>query len=280
MRDVLGPVSVEHTQGPRDAERIAAEAARAGFARIIVAGGDGTLSEVATGLLTNGLGDRVALGVLPLGTGSDFARWLGVPKQIDAAISQLATGSSRKLDAGRVTFVDKSGPRTRYFVNVASFGISGLVNEQVSRTSRAFGGTVAFAIGSIRGILQYQRQHVVVRVDGEVVHDAPLILAAGANAPYFGGGMEVAPGARPDDGCFDLVIVGAVSKLRLVVLLAQSYRGRHVAHPAVTQHRARVIEAEAPEGRVALELDGEPLGWLPVRYEVVPGALTFLTAAP
>jgi YegS/Rv2252/BmrU family lipid kinase len=276
LRRRLGPLDVEHTRGPRDAERIAREAVRAGIERIIVAGGDGTLSEVATGLLGNGLGGYAELGILPLGTGGDFARGLGIPADPDAAIDCIADGVPRKVDAGRVDYRAADGPRTSYFVNVASFGISGLVNERVSGSSRALGGKVAFALGALRGIFEYESQRVVIRVDGEVVHDAPLILAAGANAPFFGGGMHVAPGAELDDGYLDLVVVGALSKLRLVALLARGYRGEHVHHPAVTQHRGRVIEAEAPEGRVPIELDGDPLGSLPARYEVLPRALCFL----
>jgi YegS/Rv2252/BmrU family lipid kinase len=279
LRERLGPLDVEHTRGPRDAERIAREAARAGTERIIVAGGDGTLSEVATGLLGNGLGEYAELGILPLGTGGDFARGLGIPADFDQAIDCIAGGVTRKVDAGRVDYRGADGPRTAYFVNVASFGISGLVNERVSGSSRALGGTLAFALGALRAIFEYESQHVVIRVDGEVVHDAPLILAAGANAPFFGGGMHVAPGAEVDDGYLDLVVVGALSKLRLVALLARGYRGEHVHHPVVTQHRGRVIEADALEGRVPIELDGDPLGSLPARYEVLPGALRVLAPA-
>lgn len=276
LRERLGPLDVEATRAARDAERIAREAARAGVERILIAGGDGTLSEVATGLLRNGLAEYAELGLLPLGTGGDFARGLGIPTDLEAAIACIAEGAPRKVDAGRVTYQGADGPRTSYFVNVASIGISGLVNERVRDSSRALGGTVAFALGAVRAIFEYESRHVVIRVDGEVVHDAPLVLAAGANAPFFGGGMHVAPGAEVDDGLLDLVAVGVLSKPRLVALLARGYKGEHVDHPVVTQHRGRVIEAEAAEGDVPVELDGEPLGTLPARFEVLPKALTFL----
>ena len=279
LREALGALDVEVTRGPRDAERIAREGARAGVERIVVAGGDGTLSEVATGLLANGLGDYVELGVLPLGTGGDFARGLSIPSDVDAAIACIARGPSRKIDVGRVAYQGEAGPRTSYFLNVASFGISGLVNERVRTSSRALGGSVAFALGALRAIFEYESRPVAIRVDGALVHDAHLVLAACANAPYFGGGMHVAPGASVSDGAFDLVTVGSLSRLRLVALLARSYRGEHVNHPRVSQYRGRVVEAEAPAGSVPVELDGEPLGTLPARIDVLPGALRFLLPA-
>jgi YegS/Rv2252/BmrU family lipid kinase len=281
LRDVLGPYEIERTRGPRDAERIAREAVRAGVERLVVAGGDGTTSEVVTGLLAAGLAGDASLGLLPLGTGGDLVRTLGVPRDLDAALELLARGAMRRLDAGRVDYRARGGaPRTSYFANVASFGVSGLVDERVERAPRWLGGSAAFLLASLQAIVRFRPVPVRVRVDGELVHEGPLALAAAANGRYFGGGMQVAPGARPDDGLFDVVCVAGLAKARLVASLPALYRGDHIGRPGVAQRRGKIVEAEVAGagGEVLLDVDGEPLGVLPARFEILPGALAIFGA--
>jgi YegS/Rv2252/BmrU family lipid kinase len=279
IRDALGPFEAESTRCPRDAERLAREGARAGVERMLVAGGDGTLSEVVTGLVSAGLADRVSVGVLPLGTGGDFRRTLGLPRDLDGALARIASGRERMVDAGRARFADAAGAsREACFVNVASFGISALVDEIVNRTTKALGGTASFLIGAVRAILAYECGDVRLRVDGALVHEGPIVLATAANGRYFGGGMQVAPQARPDDGLLDVVVLSQLPKLALLARLPLVYRGAHLRDPAVRIHRGRVVAAEAAPGRVGLELDGEPLGCLPATFELLPGALRLLGA--
>jgi diacylglycerol kinase (ATP) len=280
LRAALGPLEVERTRGPRDAERIAREAVRAGCDRLVVAGGDGTLSEVATGLLAAGLGGYATIGLLPLGTGGDFLRTLGVPRDLDAAIACLCEGKPRPLDAGRASFVDAAGrPAVAHFVNVASLGLSAHVVERVNRGRRALGGRLAFFGGALGAILRHRSVPVSLRLDGARIHDGPLVLATAANGRYFGSGMHVAPEARNDDGLFDVVAVAALGRLRLVRRLPRIYRGAHLRDPAVSLHRGRVLEAETRGARVPIELDGEPLGFLPARFEALPGALSLVGPA-
>jgi diacylglycerol kinase (ATP) len=280
LREGLGPLEVERTRGPRDAERIAREAVRAGWERLIVAGGDGTLSEVATGLLAAGLGGYATIGALPLGSGGDFLRTLGVPRDLEHAIACLREGKPRPIDAGRASFVDVSGrPASAHFVNVASFGVSGRVVELVNRSPRLLGGRVSFLMGSLRAIARHRSESVSLRVDGELVHDGPLVLAAAANGRYFGAGMQIAPEARTDDGLFDVVAVCGLGRAQLLRRLPRLYRGTHLADPAVRFRRGRVVEAEPRGAAVALELDGEPLGRLPARFEMLPAALMLIGPA-
>jgi YegS/Rv2252/BmrU family lipid kinase len=280
LRSALGPFEVEMTRGPRDAERLAREAVRAGVERLLVAGGDGTLGEVVSGLLGAGLGSYAELGVLPLGTGSDYARSLGMPRDFEAALACIASGSARSVDAGRVRYRGPRGEeRTACFANVASIGISALVCEIVSRTPRRLGRSAAFLTGALRAILRYRGERVALRVDGELVHDDELVLAAGASGRWFGAGMQVAPEARIDDGLLDVVVVRALSRPALLAKLPKIYAGSHLGDPAVRWLRGRVIEADAAPGRVPLELDGEPLGTLPARIEVLPAALRVVAPA-
>jgi YegS/Rv2252/BmrU family lipid kinase len=282
IREALGDCDVEWTRGPRDAERIAREGVRAGVERVVVAGGDGTLSEVVTGILAADLGRYAEIALLPLGTGGDLRRTLGVPSDMRGALEALSRGGRRSLDAGRATYRDRSDREaTVYFVNVASLGISGLTTELVNRAPKALGGRVSFLLGTLRSIASYRAHPVRLRVDGAVVHEGPLVLATAANGRFFGGGMQVAPDARPDDGLLDMVVIPGFSKLRLVMELRRIYRGSHLGVRGVLALRGKLLEAE-PLGPEApwVEIDGEPLGRLPARFEVIPAALTLSGGLP
>jgi diacylglycerol kinase family enzyme len=204
-------------------------------------------------------------------------RTLEIPRQLDRALERIASGSSRKIDAGRIRYLDRGGgERTSHFLNVTSFGVSGLITELVNRTTKAFGGRVSFLVGTVRGIARYQPEPVRIRVQGELVHDGPLVLGTAANGRFFGGGMHIAPRAEPADGLFDVVVVPGFSKIRLLRELPRIYRGTHLEVPEVSLHRGRCIEAEAEPGRVWVEIDGEPLGTLPARIDVLPAAISLL----
>jgi YegS/Rv2252/BmrU family lipid kinase len=283
LRQALGAIEIEHTRAPRDAERLAREAARSGCERIIVAGGDGTLSEVATGLLAAGLGGAAAIGILPLASGGDFARTLGIPREIGAAIEVLRKGERRQIDAGVAHYLDTAGaPRSSYFVNAASAGISGLVMRYVNRSHKRLGTHAAFALGSLRAIAVYRMRGAQLRVDGELFFEGPLALAAASNGRYFGGGMRAAPGARPDDGAFDVMAIPDLSKLGLCARLPRLYRGTHLEMRGVRSARGRVVEIEPaaasePGAEIPIELDGEAIGRLPARFELLPAALRVIS---
>lgn len=278
VKDQLGDLDVERTRGPRDAERIAREGARAGAELLIAAGGDGTASEVVAGVLGAGLGAQTDVAFLPLGTGGDLVRVLGGEQSavapLDAAIARIAGGKTHPLDAGVTTFTDAGGrPRTTHFVNIASIGLSGLVTKLVNETPKALGGRVSFFLGTLRAIARWHAGAVTLRVDGQVVHEGPLHLAAVANGRYFGGGMHVAPEARFDDGLFDVVVIrGEGGKARMLRHFPKIYAGAHLTLPDVVATRGRVVEATSADA-VPIEIDGEPLGRLDARFECLPAAL-------
>ncbi len=274
LEAALGPLRVLTTGGPRDAERLVVEAARKGARRVVVAGGDGTMSEVVTGALDAGRGGERELGILPMGSGCDFARSLGLPRSLSPLLECLRAGRSRKVDAGRVHFTDRAGtPMQAAFLNVASFGISGLTDALVARAGKRLGPTLAFAIGTLRAIVQYRQRPVEIRVDGRLVHEGPLNLGTAANGRFFGSGMEVAPRARIDDGLLDVVVVGALSRPGLIARFPALYRGAHLQMKSVSHRQGSVVEVLAEPGEVMLDIDGEPLGYLPARFEVLPGAI-------
>lgn len=278
LRAAIGDLDVEHTRGPRDAERIAREGARAGADLLIAAGGDGTASEVVAGVLGAGLGAKTDVGFLPLGTGGDLVRILGgdpsAGAPLDTTIARIAGGKTHAFDAGSATFTTTDGrSRTTHFVNIASIGLSGLVTKLVNEAPKVLGGRVSFLLGTLRGIARWRAGAVSLRVDGKLVHEGALHLAVVANGRYFGGGMHVAPQARFDDGLFDVVVIrGEGGKGRLLRHLPKLYAGAHLTLPDVVSTRGRVVEATSAED-VPIEIDGEPLGYLGARFECLPGAL-------
>lgn len=279
LRAALGSIEVEFTRAPRDAERLTREAVRAGYERIVVAGGDGTLSEVATGLLSAGLAHQAEIGILPFASGGDLARTLGIPRSLPAAVALLRDGVARRIDAGLARYVDADGSQhSSYFLNAASAGVSGLVMRLVNRSRKPFGSRAAFLLGSVRGIAAYRPAAAQLRVDGALVCEGELVLAAASNGCYFGGGMRVAPGACLDDGLFDVLWIGDLPRAQLLARLPRLYRGTHLGVAGVRHTRGRVVELEAAvpgaaAAAIPIELDGEPLGAVPARFEVLPGAV-------
>lgn len=284
LRSTLGDLEVQRTLGLRDAERIAYDAVRAGVQRLVVAGGDGTASEVVSGLLAADVAHECQVGILPMGTGRDLPRTLGIPGDLRAAIEALGRGATRRVDASRVTYQDRSGARrVVYSMNVTSFGLSGLTVELVTRAPHFLGGSFAFLVGALGSIVRYRCQGVRILADGREVCDEPIVLAAAANGRYFGGGMVIAPNAEPDDGQLDLVVVRRLSKAALALALPSLYRGTHLANPAVSVLRASRIEAHATSPDAApvwIDVDGEGLGTLPIEIEVLPKRVTLFGADP
>ncbi len=248
---------------------------------VVAAGGDGTLNEVANGFFS-ATGDNsilhadACLGVLPLGTGSDFARALGITRP-EAGIPPLVAAETALLDVGRVDFQDQRELlASRYFMNVADLGLGAASAERVNRSPKVLGGLVSYLISAIRAIMAYRPQEVAVRLDGSEPIRGPMGIVVVANSRYFGGGMLVAPGAKPDDGLFDvLCLTGAGRTQMLTDLLPKVYRGAHIPHPAVRLERATSVTVKSHE-RFPLAMDGEPIGTGPATFTMLPRALRFV----
>jgi YegS/Rv2252/BmrU family lipid kinase len=279
VREALGAVEIEHTRAARDAERLAREAVRAGIERLVVAGGDGTVAEVASGLLRAQLGGYAEIALLPMGTGCDLAASLGIPRDPGGALAVIGAGKARRVDAGHARYVGRDGGAVdSYFLNVASFGVSGLVVELARQTARWLGGA-SFGLATLRALGRYRSSRVSLRIDGEPAFDELLLLGAVANGRQFGGGMRIAPQARLDDGCLEVVCIVDTPVLRVLPKLPKLYGGTLLGDPIVRSGRGRRIEADAAPGSVMLELDGEPLGTLPAQLELLPGALAIVGPA-
>ena len=270
---------VQLTKAPRDATRIVREAlADETYAGVAVVGGDGTLNEAINGFFDED-GTPVRpdawLGPLPCGTGGDFRRTLGISKDVDSMVPGLLAARPRPVDAGWLTFVNDDGDDDhRAFINIASFGLAGIVDRKVNDGPKWIGGTPAFLLGTLRAMVGYKNQRVRVTVDDEEPRELAVLNLAVANGRYFGGGMHIAPRATIDDGLFDVVALelGTVAAVRHMPDL---YRGTHLSAEGVWHTRgARVFAEPVRENeRVLLDIDGEAPGALPASFEIRAGAL-------
>lgn len=281
LRAHFGPFSVAFTRAPGHAIELAERGARSGRPFIIACGGDGTINEVANGILTSGI--DVELGILPSGTGGDFRRTIGIPRSNREAADCLRTGTTRQIDVGKVTYADHTGKTaSRYFLNVSSAGLAAEVIKRV-KSAKAFDwlpvesirGRANFAFSALQEVIGPEPWMIRVRFDDGEERNLQTIAFCIANARFFGGGMKVAPDAKINDGVLDVVNIGDISTARILANAYSIYRGTHKHLPEVKGRTARKIEISSadPFGAVHLEVDGELLGKLPATYEIIPDAL-------
>jgi YegS/Rv2252/BmrU family lipid kinase len=287
LRTHFGPFKCAFTERAGDGRRLAREAAAEGKRLIVACGGDGTINEVANGILE--AGGESEMGVLPSGTGGDFRRTLRVPVRAAEAARRLLRGRTRLMDAGRVSYINHAGEsESRYFLGVASFGMSPEVIERVKKsgagllpTIRAgggagrLGGRISFALATLQTTLSSPRTSVTVQLDAGAERRLTVANLCVANARYFGGGMKVAPNALLDDGRFDVITIGDLGALKILGNAPQLYLGTHLRLDQVHHQSAARVEARPAdkERDVAIEVDGELVGRLPATFEILPSAL-------
>lgn len=279
---VVGDFDVAFTARAGHAADLARQAALEGRTRIVAVGGDGTFSEIASGVLASGA--PAAVGLVHQGTGGDFRRSLGMEHRLDRYLEAIARNTPRLIDAGRIEHADRDGrPDGRFFVNVASLGMGGLVARYVDEGPRALGPTLTYLGASLRSLAEGTVGRLTCEfvADGErrIEHVDTRILAV-CNGRYFGGGMNLAPNAELDDGLFDVVLLRGGARLPVLSALAAVYRGRHLTHTAVQTWRVSELNVRLDDEREAdrflVEADGEWIGRLPVSIRVLPKALRVL----
>jgi diacylglycerol kinase (ATP) len=257
--------------GPGGVAEQARRAAEEGARLIVAVGGDGTVNEVVNGLMASGRTD-VELAILPRGTGVDFARGFQIPSNVEKAAAVALSRETRTIDLGRATYRAWDGSEaTAYFANVASAGMSGAVAKRANATTKALGGKISFLWATLAVFARWKNTEISVTVDDER-RTGPMFDVIVANAQFLGGGMRMCPDAVPDDGIFDVLLIGDITKRDLAVTLPKVYRGTHLPHPKAEALRGRTVTVDAPVA-LPIELDGEQPGTTPARFEVVPGAL-------
>jgi diacylglycerol kinase (ATP) len=235
-------------------------------------GGDGTLNEVANGLLALPADDRPELAVIPFGTGMDFARSHEIPRKLERAVEVALRGRTATIDAGRVVYKSWDGSEGQtYFANIASAGMSGAVAKQANQTTKALGGRISFFSALVRVFAGWRNTELVVEAGGER-RSGKMTNVIVANGRYQGGGMLIAPDAEVDDGLFDVLVIGDITKRDFVLNVGKIYRGTHLSHPKIEVLRSASVSVEG-DVPVPIELDGEQPGTTPARFEAMPGAL-------
>ncbi len=285
LRDRLGPVDVQQTARPGHAAELAEAAVRAGRSELLSLGGDGTHNEVVCGIMAaDPAPASVTLGILPAGTGGDFRRNLAHAADLDQALAHIGTADAVAIDVGRCHYVTDDGrDAARFFVNMASCGVSGLVCRIANRSSKKLGGKATFFLASLQGMLSWKGCPVRVTVDGKVVAEhLSITTLVAANGRWAGGGMMFAPDAHLADGLLDFMAMEDRGVTGAIGISGALYKGRHVGRPDVHTWRGRraLVEPLDPARHAWVEIDGEAPGRAPVRFEVLPGAIRLRDLRP
>lgn len=250
------------------AMRLTRTALRKGCNLIVAAGGDGTLNEIV-----NALGEKhsaVRVGLIPLGTGNDFARTLGLPTDVDEAIDLVRAGRMRKIDLVRVT-----SDQVRYFVNVSAGGFSGLVDEKLTPKMKKTWGPLAYLRGAAAALPELRAYRTTLSLDNTESLKLSLYNVVIANGRYVAGGRLIAPEASIDDGLLDIVLIQERSAPELALLAAQVALGNHLSSDAIVFRRAAKVTVNSRPG-MWFNVDGELVGNQPAVFEVIPRALQFV----
>ncbi|HKG44261.1 MAG TPA: diacylglycerol kinase family protein [Gaiellaceae bacterium] len=257
-----------HSERPGQLADLARGAVEDGAELLVAVGGDGTVNEIANGVA--GLG--VELAVIPRGTGWDFVRTYGIPRRLEGAVEVALRGRTREIDLGRARYRAWDGSDGEsLFANIASAGMSGAIAKRTNETSKALGGKASYLWATLAVFSRWRSDEVRVRV-GDEQHAGRMHDVIVANGRYFGGGMMITPEAEPDDGRFEVLLIGDLTKRDLMLTLPKTYRGKHLPHPKATVLRGPRVEVRAAEA-LPVELDGEQPGTTPASFEIVPGAL-------
>lgn len=266
------------TEYPGHAAEMAKKALKLGYKTIMSVGGDGTMNEVVNGFFEDGslINENSRLVVFSRGTGSDLIRTLGIDKNIESLLEVLARDQEKQLDVGHLSFFCADGSMSeRYFLNVADIGIGAETANRVNKHSKRLSGFISFMLGTLSTVLMYKNINFEVLIDDSMKLNEIMNSVIIANGKYFGGGMMVAPDAVMDDGFFDIIILGNLSKLDIIKSFPLIYKGKHMKHPKLTHYKGRKVEVKSGV-KGLIEVDGEIPGRDDAVFELKPKALKIL----
>ncbi|QXM07008.1 diacylglycerol/lipid kinase family protein [Crassaminicella indica] len=257
------PYKIKLTTRKNEAEEIAKNAVIQGYKKIVAVGGDGTIYEVVNGII----GSDASLGVVPTGTGNDFVKTVGIPKDLEKALEIIIYGKTVHIDCGKVN--------DRHFVNVASVGLDAEIVRGTEDIKKYISGSWAYIGGLLKTIFSYKYKKVDMNIDGTKDHKN-ITLVAVANGKYYGGGMKIAPMADIKDGDFQVCVVDKISKLKLMMVFPKIFSGEHVGYDEVDIYRGKQIKIKSQE-LLSINLDGDIIGKsFNICFEMVPKCLKVL----
>jgi diacylglycerol kinase (ATP) len=263
-----------YTEGVGHAMELARVAASDGYRCLVAVGGDGTVNEVANGILHSQNALATALGVVSTGTGSDFARSAGLARDYTVACAKLTSTKRLTIDVGLVAYKRDGQRQERFFVNSAGVGFDAAVTKETERLPKFFGGTIPYVAAMLRTLVGYKNKPITLKIGDEEERYRVLAVSV-ANGNYMGGGMRIAPEAALDDRLLDVVVLGDFGKLEILKEFPKVYKGTHVNLPKVSVKKASKVIIESAEPML-LYADGEVLGECPVEFGVLPKALSIV----
>jgi diacylglycerol kinase (ATP) len=276
LRSFFKEFRYDFTEKPFQAIDMARDAIKRGSELVIGVGGDGTMNEIANGFFENGriINPSTSLGILPSGTGCDLMKSLRIPRGLRGALRVISETHGMPIDVGRATYTTPEGKTEgRFFLNISDFGIGGEVVRRVNerRLQRKAASYIRCLIDAMR---EYKGSGIRLTIDGRTWDEENCLIGAVANGRIFGKGMKIAPLARIDDGWFDVILVKGMKFLEFCRHGWKLFTGGHLSHPKISCLRTRTVEASSATGQdILLELDGEQLGKLPARFEIIPRPL-------
>lgn len=261
----------QYTEGTGHAIELARAAASNGYRLLVAVGGDGTVHEVANGILLADNRDGTTLGIISTGTGSDFIRSAGISRDYATACSCLVTAKRMLIDVGVVEYQNDGKTERRFFINSAGVGFDAAVARISDRLPKYLGGTIPYLVGLLRTLIGYRNKSVALEIDGRQESKRILSVVV-ANGSYFGGGMRVAPQADISDGLLDVLTIGDMGKIELLRAFPTIYKGTHINHPKVSLERATRVTVGSLD-KLLVHADGEFLGQGPASFRLIPQAL-------
>jgi diacylglycerol kinase (ATP) len=264
----LKPVAIRITRRQGDAEKWARRALSSRADTIIVAGGDGTLNEVVNGFRSRTR--RLPIGILPRGTGNDFARTLGLPSSIEENIQILRARKTRAIDLVRVR-----SKRSRYFVNVSAGGFSGVVDAKLTRRIKRAWGPLAYLRGAAAALPELHAYKTRIVLDDDEELSSELYNVVVANGRFVAGGLPIAPTADPGDGLLEIVLIPKLGAAEMALLAAEIVLGKHLSANATIFRRAKKVVVRSRPG-MCFNVDGEIVGNAPATFQILRHAVDFI----
>ncbi len=266
------------TKSKNEATDITQKAILNGTEKIIAVGGDGTINEIINGFFLEEkiINPNVIFGILPCGTGSDFVRTLHLPKNNNKVIEKILENKTKLIDVGKANYSDLNHQaKTRFFINASNIGIGGEVVDRVNQTSKIFGGFASFLAGTILSVMDYKNKKVSITFDHEQKIEFTTINIVVANGQFCGGGMKFLPDSSLDDGLFDILLIGDLSKADFFRLIPKVYSGLHLRDPKINVKKAKNVLIES-EYKLKLDFDGEWDGYTSASYDVVRNTIRII----
>lgn len=236
---------------------ITQKACREDYTDIVVVGGDGSLVEALNGM---DLASKIQLGIIPAGTGNDYARVLNLSREFEVAMETIIRGQSKLVDIGLVN-------QTK-FINVCCCGIDGEIIMDTDKIKRHIRGSAAYLLATIKNLASYKAKKVVIEIDGKKLK-REVILAAVGKGQFIGGGMQITPNADVSDGQFEICIVNKLAKPKLIALFPSIFKGEHIyIKPTVEVYKGKNVKIRTIEDRLLVEADGNIIGTTPIEISI------------